>query len=142
MSVQRVAVLGASPKPDRASKQVVRRLRQHGHHVIPVHPVHYEIEGLLVARELTAIDGPVDPLTVYVGPRRGEAQVDRIVSLAPGWVIFNPGTEFNVGRVASARNTASRCARLHSGAAGQRSVRSVSAVAFLNEAGFLNEVAA
>lgn len=96
MRAQRVAVLGASPKPDRASNQAVRRLRQHGHHVIPVHPAHDEIDGLPVARQLAAIDGPVDTLTVYVGPRRGEALVDRIVALAPGRVIFNPGTESDV----------------------------------------------
>lgn len=96
MRAQRVAVLGASPKPDRASNQAVRRLRQHGHHVIPVHPAHDEIEGLPVARELAAIGGPVDTLTVYVGPRRGEELVDRIVALAPGRVIFNPGTESDV----------------------------------------------
>lgn len=96
MRAQRVAVLGASPKPDRASNQAVRRLRQHGHHVVPVHPAHDEIEGLPVARELAAVDGPVDTLTVYVGPRRGEELVDRIVALAPGRVIFNPGTESDV----------------------------------------------
>lgn len=96
MRAQRVAVLGASPKPDRASNQAVRRLRRHGHHVVPVHPAHDEIEGLPAARELAAVDGPVDTLTVYVGPRRGEELVDRIVALAPGRVIFNPGTESDV----------------------------------------------
>ncbi len=93
MSAQRVAVLGASPKPDRTSNQAVRRLRQHGHHVIPVHPAHDEIDGLPVARDLTAIDGPVDTLTVYVGPRHGEELIDQIIALAPSRVILNPGAE-------------------------------------------------
>ena len=93
MNAERVAVLGASPKPDRTSNQAVRRLRRHGHHVIPVHPAHDEIEGLPAARELAAIDGAVDTLTVYVGPRHGEELIDQIISLAPGRVILNPGTE-------------------------------------------------
>ena len=93
MTAQRIAVLGASPKPDRASNQAVRRLRQHGHAVIPVHPAHDDIEGLPAVRDLAAIEGTVDTLTVYVGPRRGEELVDRIIALAPGRVILNPGAE-------------------------------------------------
>ena len=93
MTCQRVAVLGASPKVDRTSNQAVRRLRQHGHHVIPVHPAHDEIEGLPATRDLASIDSAVDTLTVYVGPRRGEELIDQIVGLAPGRVILNPGTE-------------------------------------------------
>ncbi len=93
MHPERVAVLGASPKSDRTSNQAVRRLRQHGHQVIPVHPAHDEIEGLPVARDLAAIDGPVDTLTVYVGPRHGEELIDQIIALAPNRVILNPGAE-------------------------------------------------
>ena len=93
MQAQRVAVLGASPKPERASNQAVRRLRQHGHDVIPVHPAHEEIEGLPAAPSLAAIDGAVDTLTVYVGPSHAEELLDQIVALAPGRVILNPGAE-------------------------------------------------
>ena len=93
MTAQRVAVLGASPKADRTSNQALHRLLQHGHEVIPVHPAHDAIDSVPVAKDLAAIDGPVDTLTVYVGPRRGEELIDQIVALDPGRVILNPGAE-------------------------------------------------
>ena len=43
--------------------------------------------------ELGAIDGPVDTLTMYVGPAISTGVADKIVALRPGRVIFNPGTE-------------------------------------------------
>lgn len=93
MSTACVAVLGASPKTDRKSNQALHCLRQHGHKVIPVHPVHQAIDGIPVTKDLAAIDGPVDILTVYVGPRHGEELIDQIIGLAPGRVILNPGAE-------------------------------------------------
>lgn len=93
MTMQRVAVLGASPKPNRTSNQALHRLRQHGHEVIPVHPVHDLINGVPVTKELSAISGPVDTLTIYVEPRRSEELIDQIIALSPGRVILNPGAE-------------------------------------------------
>jgi len=92
-SPQRVAVLGASHKPDRYSNQAIRLLLAHGHRVVPVHPRLDTVEGLPVAHGLDAIAGPVDTLTLYVGPERSDDLVDAIVGLRPGRVIFNPGTE-------------------------------------------------
>ena len=92
-SIQRVVVLGASPKPDRYSNKAVKLLLQHGHTVVPVHPAAAEIEGLNVAPDLTAIQGPVDTLTVYLSPKQSAALLDDILTLKPDRVIFNPGTE-------------------------------------------------
>lgn len=89
----RVVVLGASHKPERYSNQAVRLLREHGHEVIPVHPKLAEVEGLRVANRLDDIEGPIDTLTVYVGAERSGAMIESIVHLAPGRVIFNPGSE-------------------------------------------------
>ena len=90
---QRVAVLGASPKPKRYSNMAVRLLREHGHHVIPVHPARDEIEGLPVARHLDDIEGTVDTVTVYVSAAVSSKLEAALVKLAPGRVIFNPGAE-------------------------------------------------
>ena len=92
-AAQTVAVLGASNNPERYSNMAVRRLREAGHHVIPVNPALSEIEGLPVARSLGEIKKPVDTLTLYVGPERLAALTDEILRLAPKRVIFNPGTE-------------------------------------------------
>lgn len=90
---QRVAVLGASHKPERYSNQAVRLLQAHGHDVIPVHPRLDTLEGLPVAHRLGDIGGGVDTLTLYVGADVSSAAADAIVGLEPGRVIFNPGTE-------------------------------------------------
>jgi hypothetical protein len=93
MSTQTVAVLGASPKSDRYSNRAVRMLLKAGHRVIPINPVHSQIEGLSTVATLGDLPRPIDTLTVYVNPRRGEELVDQIVVLKPSRVILNPGTE-------------------------------------------------
>jgi predicted CoA-binding protein len=93
MSAQTVVVLGASPKPERYSNKAVRSLRNHGHHVIPVHPAMERIDGLPVKHRLDDIEESVDTVTLYVGPERGESLTDALLDLHPRRVIFNPGTE-------------------------------------------------
>jgi predicted CoA-binding protein len=90
---QRVAILGASDKPDRYSFKALQMLREHGHEALPVHPRLTEIDGLQVSPSLPEVEGPVDTLTLYVNPAISEPLTDEIVALQPGRVIFNPGTE-------------------------------------------------
>ncbi len=88
-----VAVLGASPKPQRYANQAIRLLLEHGYRVTPIHPKIPEIEGLAVAPDLASVERPIDTLTLYVGPARLEPMTEALVAAAPGRVIFNPGTE-------------------------------------------------
>lgn len=88
-----VAVLGASPKPARYANQCIRLLKEKGYRVTPVHPRFDTIESLPVTADLASLERPVDTLTLYVGPERLAPMVDDIVALAPGRVVFNPGTE-------------------------------------------------
>ena len=90
---QRVVVLGASHKPERYSNQAIRLLREHGHEVIPVHPRLEQAEGIPVANSLDLIEGAVDTLTMYIGAERSSQIADAILTLRPGRVIFNPGSE-------------------------------------------------
>jgi len=92
-STQRVAVLGASPKPERYSNMAVRLLNEKGHDVIPVHPAHDMIENLPAARRIEDIDGRVDTVTVYLSAKVSSKLEGALLSLAPGRVIFNPGAE-------------------------------------------------
>lgn len=92
-SPQRVAVLGASHKPERYSNQAIRLLLELGHAVLPVNPRLDVSEGVPVVHTLGEIDGTVDVLTLYVGPERSAPLAHDIVRLNPGRVIFNPGTE-------------------------------------------------
>ena len=93
MNQERVAILGASDKPDRYAYKAFKMLRQHGHEVVPVHPVLTEIEGTPVLPSLSDIQGGVETLTLYVNPSISSAAADAIVALNPARVIFNPGTE-------------------------------------------------
>ena len=89
-----VAVLGASPHPDRFSNQAVRLLLQHGHTVTPVNPGHAMIEGLAAAPDVTVLSpGSVDTVTLYMNPERTRELGPALVRLAPRRVVFNPGTE-------------------------------------------------
>jgi predicted CoA-binding protein len=90
---QTVAVLGASPKPERYSNKALRLLQEHGHRVIPVHPAIEEIEGLAVVESVDQIDVPIDTLTVYLSPAHSKPLESSILNLKPSRVIFNPGTE-------------------------------------------------
>ncbi len=89
----RVAVLGASNKSERYSNQAIKLLKEKGHTVFPVHPKLDVIEELTVSRGLKEIEGKIDTLTVYVGPKFIIPLIDDIVFVKPNRVILNPGTE-------------------------------------------------
>jgi hypothetical protein len=88
-----VVVLGASPKPERYSNQAVRALVEHGHRVIPIHPLLKKIAGVPAVSTLIGITVPVNTLTLYVGPERGKELLQDMINLGPDRVIMNPGTE-------------------------------------------------
>ena len=97
---ERVVIIGASDNPERYSYKAQLLLRQHGHEVVPVHPKLAEIEGVPVVADLSAISGPVDTVTLYVGPAISLTLKDKLIALNPKQVIFNPGTENAVLQVA------------------------------------------
>ncbi len=88
-----VAILGASPNPERFAHKALCKLQEHGHKVIPVNPAHEQIDGVPVVKTLGEIAEPVDTLTIYLGPDRLRERMQDILHLRPNRVIFNPGTE-------------------------------------------------
>ena len=90
---KRVVILGASDKPERYAHQAQQLLVRHGHEVIPVHPQLKEIEGVLVVADLAQVDGPVDTVTMYVGPAISSELSGKLIALKPRRVLFNPGSE-------------------------------------------------
>lgn len=89
----KVAILGASDKPDRYSYLAFKALREKGHTPLPVHPKLTSIEGVSVHASLDKLPRPVDTLTLYVGPDISTASEASILNLGAKRVIFNPGTE-------------------------------------------------
>lgn len=93
MNPERVVIVGASDNPERYSHKALLLLRRHGHEVVPVHPRLAEIEGILVVPDLSAITGPVDTVTMYVGAAISAGLQEKLTALKPRRVIFNPGAE-------------------------------------------------
>jgi uncharacterized protein len=90
---QKVAILGASAKPERYSNKAFHMLRQYGHEVLPVSPALKDLDGIKVFASLSEIAGPVDTLTMYVGAAISTGLTSAILELKPKRVIFNPGSE-------------------------------------------------
>ncbi|HZE21825.1 MAG TPA: CoA-binding protein [Desulfobaccales bacterium] len=60
-----VAVVGLSPKPDRASYQVAHYLKEHGYRIIPVRPGCQEILGEKCYASLKDIPFPVEVVDIF-----------------------------------------------------------------------------
>jgi uncharacterized protein len=105
---ERVVIVGASDNPERYSHRALLLLRQHGHEVVPVHPKLTEIEGISVVADLSLISGPVDTVTMYVGAAISAGLQDKMITLKPRRVIFNPGAE-NADLAAALEKTGITC---------------------------------
>lgn len=88
-----VAVVGASPKPDRYANMAQRQLMEAGHEVALVAPQEKSILGVPVVRTLTDCPSPVDTVTLYIGSARVDGVLEDLLNVRPQRVIFNPGTE-------------------------------------------------
>ncbi|MBW1836096.1 MAG: CoA-binding protein [Deltaproteobacteria bacterium] len=60
-----IAVLGLSPKPERASNQVSGYLKAQGYRIIPIRPGEEEILGEKVYASLDDVNGPIDIIDVF-----------------------------------------------------------------------------
>ncbi len=90
---ERVVVVGASQNPERYSHRAIRLLREHGHDVVPVNPALGSILDIPVVPTISAIEGRVDTVTMYVSESVSRSMRDDLIALKPKRVIFNPGAE-------------------------------------------------
>ena len=90
---QNVVILGASDNPERYSYKAFKSLKKHGHITFPVSPTLKSLEGSVVMSDLSEIKSNVDTLTMYVNPKISTELKNKIISLKPKRVIFNPGSE-------------------------------------------------
>jgi uncharacterized protein len=63
-----IAIVGASPSPDRESHGVMRYLLNHGYRCIPVRPDGDEVLGVPCVPTLLDIDEPIDLVDVFRRP--------------------------------------------------------------------------
>ncbi|MEJ5900419.1 CoA-binding protein [Ochrobactrum soli] len=82
-SVKTIALLGASPKPERPSNGVMEFLLSKGYRVIPVNPgqVGKEIHGQRVVARLADIEEQVDMVDVFREPYSLPGIVDEILAM-------------------------------------------------------------
>lgn len=90
--MKKVAVLGASPNPERYSFKAVQSLVRHGYHVLPVGNRSGAIGNLQIESGL-GVDDEIDTISLYLNPTRQEEWKPVILAAKPRRVIFNPGTE-------------------------------------------------
>ncbi|MCG3178822.1 MAG: putative protein YccU [Phycisphaerae bacterium] len=95
-SARRIAVVGASARPQRDSYHIVEFLKEQGYTVLPVNPNYREVAGLTCFASLDDVGGPVDIVDVFRRPDAVDEVVDQAIRNKAGalWlqegVINNP----------------------------------------------------
>lgn len=89
----RVVILGASANPERYSYKAFKALKDFGCEVIPVNPTLDVLEGIKVVKSLSAVQGKIHTITLYLSSEKIEALIPEILGLKPERIISNPGTE-------------------------------------------------
>ena len=80
-----IAMVGASPKPDRPSHGVMRYLLEQGYRVIPVRPVGCdEVLGVPCVRALAEIEEPIDVVDVFRRPEHTPQHAREAVEAGAG----------------------------------------------------------
>ena len=91
--MSRVAILGASSKPERYAHLAQQLLVEKGYTPLPVTPREADVLGVPAVASLNELEQPVDTVTLYVGPAHQGRLLGELLALKPRRVIFNPGTE-------------------------------------------------
>lgn len=76
-----IAVVGCSPKPERAGHYIARFLQQQGYRVIPVNPGHKELVGERCYPSLRDIPEPVDMVDCFRRPEEMLSVVDDAIAI-------------------------------------------------------------
>jgi uncharacterized protein len=92
-STETVAILGASPKPDRYAYKALELLHEYGHRTLPINPAFEEILGEKCYPRISDAPGPIDTVTLYLGEERSNPLIEEIINVKPRRLIMNPGAE-------------------------------------------------
>jgi len=78
--VKTIAVIGASPRPQKDSHKVAKYLRDVGYKMIPIYPKEETILGEKVYRTIKEIGEPVDMVVVFRKPKALNAIADEVIA--------------------------------------------------------------
>jgi len=79
--VKTIAVVGLSPRPDRPSHRIARRLQQWGYRVIPVRPAVTEVLGEKAYARLAEVPDRIDLVDVFRAAREIGPIVEQCIAL-------------------------------------------------------------
>jgi predicted CoA-binding protein len=109
----RIALVGASPKPERDSNDVMRYLLEHGYEVYPVNPRYEEVLGRKCYPSVLGIPDEVDIVDLFVRPEFTMEYVEQAIEKGAKVVWFQFGTydleAFRKAREAGLMAVAHRC---------------------------------
>jgi predicted CoA-binding protein len=114
-----VAVVGLSPKPERASHQVARYLKDHGYRIVPVNPGQKEILGEKCYRSLADIPFPIEVVDIFRNVEAIPAIVDEAIAVGAKVVWMQQGLAESVSarkaREAGLKVIMDRCMKVDHG---------------------------
>lgn len=89
--VRTIAVVGASPRPERHSHQACAYLRAVGYDVIPIRPDREDVAGLPSYASLADVPGPIDLVIVFRHREAAPAHVREAAAKRPLAIWLQPG---------------------------------------------------
>ena len=90
--MKKTLILGATTNENRYAYKAAEQLTKAGHSIIPFGIKKGAVFGREILNEWETFE-EVDTVTLYVGPENQTQYFEKIVSIQPKRVIFNPGTE-------------------------------------------------
>lgn len=90
--LKKTLILGATPNPQRYAFTAAQRLTENNHPLVLVGIKKGEVFGYTIQKEMPNNE-EIDTVTLYLGPSHQAEYFDKLVTLNPKRVIFNPGTE-------------------------------------------------
>jgi len=92
-SVKTIAVVGYSPRPDRASHAIARRMQEFGFRIIPVRPGISEALGEKAYPDLASVPERIDLVNVFRSGEHVPAVLDQCLRLGLKTIWMQEGAE-------------------------------------------------
>lgn len=110
---RKIALVGASPKPERDASRVMRYLLEHGYEVYPVNPLYNEVLGRKCYPSVLEIPDEVEIVDLFVRPEFTMDYVEQAIKKGAKvvWFQFNTYNEdaFKWAREMGLTAVANRC---------------------------------